>query len=80
MQKKKITAFLLALAMVSAMALPVFAQEPGEQAQAAAGVAAVETATPETAAVEEPKADAEPTQEPEKEDADTYLIPDRHPC
>ena len=27
MQKKKITAFLLALAMVSAMALPVFAQE-----------------------------------------------------
>ena len=45
MQKKKITAFLLALAMVSAMALPVFAQEPNPQAETAASIAVVETAT-----------------------------------
>ena len=50
MQKKKITAFLLALAMVSAMALPVFAQEPNPQAETAASIAVVKTATPETAA------------------------------
>ena len=41
MQKKKITAFLLALAMVSAMALPVFAQEPNPQAETAASIAVV---------------------------------------
>ena len=39
MQKKKITAFLLALAMVSAMALPVFAQEPNPQTETAASIA-----------------------------------------
>ena len=75
MQKKKITAFLLALAMVSAMALPVFAQEPNPQAETAASVAVVETATPETAATEEPKVDAEPAEDNVKEDAATYDAP-----
>ena len=75
MQKKKITAFLLALAMVSAMALPVFAQEPNPQAETAASIAVVETATPETAATEEPKVDAEPAEDNVKEDADTYDAP-----
>ena len=72
LQKKKITAFLLALAMVSAMALPVFAQEPNPQAETAASIAVVETATPETAATEEPKVDAEPAEDNVKEDAATY--------
>ena len=72
MQKKKITAFLLALAMVSAMALPVFAQEPNPQAETAASIAVLETATPETAATEEPKVDAEPAEDNVKEDAATY--------
>ena len=75
MQKKKITAFLLALAMVSAMALPVFAQEPNPQAETAASIAVVETATPETAATEEPKVDAEPAEDNVKEDAATYDAP-----
>ena len=75
MQKKKITAFLLALAMVSAMALPVFAQEADPQAETAASIAVVETATPETAATEEPKADVEPTEDTVKEDAATYDAP-----
>lgn len=75
MQKKKITAFLLALAMVSAMALPVFAQEPNSQAETAASIAVVETATPETAATEEPKVDAEPAEDNVKEDAATYDAP-----
>ena len=74
MQKKKITAFLLALAMVSAMALPAFAQEPNPQAETAASIAVVETATPETAATEEPKVDAEPAEDNVKEDAATYGI------
>ena len=69
MQKKKITAFLLALAMVSAMALPVFAQEPNPQAETAASIAVVETATPETAATEKPEVDAEPAEDNVKEDA-----------
>ena len=75
MQKKKITAFLLALAMVSAMALPVFAQEPNPQAETAASIAVVGTATPETAATEEPKVDAEPAEDNVKEDAATYDAP-----
>lgn len=75
MQKKKITAFLLALAMVSAMALPVFAQEPNPQTETAASIAVVETATPETAATEEPKVDAEPAEDNVKEDAATYDAP-----
>ena len=75
MQKKKITAFLLALAMVSAMALPVFAQEPNPQAETAASIAVLETATPETAATEEPKVDAEPAEDNVKEDAATYDAP-----
>ena len=75
MQKKKITAFLLALAMVSAMALPVFAQEPNPQAETAASIAVVETATPETAATEEPKVAAEPAEDNVKEDAATYDAP-----
>ena len=75
MQKKKITAFLLALAMVSAMALPVFAQEPNPQAETAASIAVVETATPETAATEKPEVDAEPAEDNVKEDAATYDAP-----
>ena len=75
MQKKKITAFLLALAMVSAMALPVFAQEPNSQAETAASIAVVETATPETAATEKPEVDAEPAEDNAKEDAATYDAP-----
>ena len=75
MQKKKITAFLLALAMVSAMALPVFAQEPNPQAETAASIAVVKTATPETAATEKPEVDAEPAEDNVKEDAATYDAP-----